>query len=166
VLALFDHEEVGSMSDRGAFSDLLNTVLERIVLGRGGGREEFLQLQAENVAGHKDELVVERRVPATGRVKQVDAASRAEVDVTDDEIIGAAVELAQRRTGPAPGIQTPSCAAWWLRPAWIHRASSTAIATEPPRGRSASSPSRPRGFQCPPNPLTLYLGIGCRLMGL
>ncbi|PBJ01667.1 putative M18 family aminopeptidase 2 [Rhodococcus erythropolis] len=54
VLALFDHEEVGSMSDRGAFSDLLNTVLERIVLGRGGGREEFLQAMAGSVCASGD----------------------------------------------------------------------------------------------------------------
>ncbi|MFZ2177994.1 MAG: M18 family aminopeptidase, partial [Rhodococcus sp. (in: high G+C Gram-positive bacteria)] len=54
VLALFDHEEVGSMSDRGAFSDLLNTVLERIVLGRGGGREEFLQTMAGSVCASGD----------------------------------------------------------------------------------------------------------------
>ncbi|AQA25966.1 aminopeptidase I zinc metalloprotease family protein [Rhodococcus sp. MTM3W5.2] len=49
VLALFDHEEVGSMSDRGAFSDLLNSVLERIVLARGGGREDFLRAMAGSV---------------------------------------------------------------------------------------------------------------------
>lgn len=54
VLALFDHEEVGSMSDRGAFSDLLNTVLERIVLGRGGGREEFLRTLAGSVCASGD----------------------------------------------------------------------------------------------------------------
>lgn len=41
VLALFDHEEVGSMSERGAFSDLLATVLERTVICRGGDREDF-----------------------------------------------------------------------------------------------------------------------------
>ena len=54
VLALFDHEEVGSMSDRGAFSDLLNTVLERIVLGRGGGREEFLRAMAGSICASGD----------------------------------------------------------------------------------------------------------------
>ena len=41
VLALFDHEEVGSQSDHGAQSDLLITTLERIVLSdsRAAGRE-------------------------------------------------------------------------------------------------------------------------------
>jgi aspartyl aminopeptidase len=43
VLALFDHEEVGSTSDHGAQSELLPTVLERIVLAAGGGREDFLR---------------------------------------------------------------------------------------------------------------------------
>ena len=43
VLVLFDHEEVGSQSAHGAQSDLLLTVLERITLSEGGGREEFLR---------------------------------------------------------------------------------------------------------------------------
>lgn len=43
VLALFDHEEVGSQSGHGAQSELLLTVLERITLAAGGGREEFLR---------------------------------------------------------------------------------------------------------------------------
>ena len=43
VLALFDHEEVGSQSDHGAQSELLPTVLERIALAAGGGREDFLR---------------------------------------------------------------------------------------------------------------------------
>lgn len=41
VLALFDHEEVGSSSERGAHSDLLATVLERIVIAAGGNRDDF-----------------------------------------------------------------------------------------------------------------------------
>ena len=41
VLALFDHEEVGSTSESGAQSDLLATVLERVVVGAGGGRDEY-----------------------------------------------------------------------------------------------------------------------------
>lgn len=43
VLALFDHEEVGSTSDHGAQSDLLPTVLERITLAAGGSREDHLR---------------------------------------------------------------------------------------------------------------------------
>lgn len=43
VLALFDHEEVGSTSDHGAQSELLPTVLERITLASGGTREDFLR---------------------------------------------------------------------------------------------------------------------------
>src|SRR5262249_7386370 len=43
VLALFDHEEVGSTSDHGAQSELLTTTLERIVLAAGGGRADFLR---------------------------------------------------------------------------------------------------------------------------
>lgn len=54
VLALFDHEEVGSTSDRGAQSDLLNTVLERVVLAGGGGREEFLRTMSESVCASGD----------------------------------------------------------------------------------------------------------------
>ena len=41
VLALFDHEEVGSTSQRGAQSDLLATVLERIVLAADGTRDDY-----------------------------------------------------------------------------------------------------------------------------
>ncbi len=43
VLVLFDHEEVGSSSDHGAQSNLLGSVLERIVLAAGGDREDFLR---------------------------------------------------------------------------------------------------------------------------
>jgi aspartyl aminopeptidase len=43
VLALFDHEEVGSTSDHGADSGLLLTTLERIELASGGGRADFLR---------------------------------------------------------------------------------------------------------------------------
>ena len=43
VLVLFDHEEAGSSSDHGAQSNLLSTVLERIVLAAGGSREDYLR---------------------------------------------------------------------------------------------------------------------------
>jgi aspartyl aminopeptidase len=43
VVALFDHEEVGSESTTGAAGPLLETVLERLVVARGGGRDAFLR---------------------------------------------------------------------------------------------------------------------------
>lgn len=46
MLALFDHEEVGSGSERGAASDFLVTVCERLVGALGGDREEFLRVMA------------------------------------------------------------------------------------------------------------------------
>ncbi|GAB88877.1 peptidase M18 family protein [Gordonia rhizosphera NBRC 16068] len=49
VLALFDHEEVGSGSERGAASDFLATIVERIVLARGGSRADYLQAMAASV---------------------------------------------------------------------------------------------------------------------
>ncbi len=41
VVALFDHEEVGSESAYGAHSGFLPRALERIVAGRGGSREDY-----------------------------------------------------------------------------------------------------------------------------
>lgn len=60
VLALFDHEEVGSTSDHGAQSDLLITTLERIVLagadGRDSGRqrEDFLRVLTGSIVASGD----------------------------------------------------------------------------------------------------------------
>ncbi|WP_067670159.1 M18 family aminopeptidase [Nocardia miyunensis] len=54
VLVMFDHEEVGSQSDRGAHSDLLPSILERIVLARGGGRSEYLAALAGSVLASGD----------------------------------------------------------------------------------------------------------------
>ncbi|OBG79315.1 MULTISPECIES: M18 family aminopeptidase [unclassified Mycobacterium] len=54
VLVLFDHEEVGSTSDHGAQSDLLGTVLERIVLARGGDREDFLRSLPDSLLASAD----------------------------------------------------------------------------------------------------------------
>jgi len=54
VLVLFDHEEVGSTSHRGAASTLLSTVAERVVLGLGGGREELLRALAASVCCSAD----------------------------------------------------------------------------------------------------------------
>ncbi|MEJ7633457.1 M18 family aminopeptidase [Aeromicrobium sp.] len=54
VLALFDHEEVGSTSERGAQSDLLATVLERIVLAAGGSRDDYHRAIAASVCASGD----------------------------------------------------------------------------------------------------------------
>jgi aspartyl aminopeptidase len=54
VLVLFDHEEIGSTSDRGADSTLLPAVLERIVLAAGGGREDLLRALAASVCCSAD----------------------------------------------------------------------------------------------------------------
>lgn len=54
VIVLFDHEEVGSTSDRGAQSTLLPAVLERIVAGRGGDRQDFLRALAATVIASGD----------------------------------------------------------------------------------------------------------------
>lgn len=54
VLALFDHEEVGSVSDHGAQSDLLPSTLERIVLGAGGDRQDFLRLLTASMVASGD----------------------------------------------------------------------------------------------------------------
>lgn len=54
VLVLFDHEEVGSSSDHGAQSDLLGTILERIVLTAGGTREDFLRRLPDSLLASAD----------------------------------------------------------------------------------------------------------------
>lgn len=46
VLSLFDHEEVGSASRGGAAGPPLEHLLERLVLARGGGRQELLRALA------------------------------------------------------------------------------------------------------------------------
>ena len=49
LLALFDHEEIGSTSDRGAASTLLPAITERIGLGLGGGRNDRLRALSGSV---------------------------------------------------------------------------------------------------------------------
>ncbi len=49
VVALFDHEEVGSASTTGAAGPLLEQVLERLAIAHGAGRSEYLaQLAASS----------------------------------------------------------------------------------------------------------------------
>jgi aspartyl aminopeptidase len=54
LIALFDHEEVGSTSASGAASTLLPAVLERIVLAADGDRQEYLRALAGSVIASGD----------------------------------------------------------------------------------------------------------------
>lgn len=54
VIVLFDHEEVGSMSERGAQSTFLPAWLERIVLAAGGTREHHWRALAGTVIASGD----------------------------------------------------------------------------------------------------------------
>jgi aspartyl aminopeptidase len=50
MVCLFDHEEVGSVSDRGAGSSMLPAIVERTVLARGGDREVVHQSLARSAS--------------------------------------------------------------------------------------------------------------------
>lgn len=54
VLCLFDHEEVGSASNRGAQSPLLEDLLERLVLAGGGSRDDFHRAIARSFCASVD----------------------------------------------------------------------------------------------------------------
>ncbi|MET0729391.1 MAG: M18 family aminopeptidase [Acidimicrobiales bacterium] len=54
VLVLFDHEEIGSTSERGADSSLLPALTERIVIGLGGGREDVLRALSASICCSAD----------------------------------------------------------------------------------------------------------------
>jgi aspartyl aminopeptidase len=54
VLVLFDHEEIGSASERGAASVLLPTVVERIGAGLGGARDDLFRALAGSVCCSAD----------------------------------------------------------------------------------------------------------------
>lgn len=54
VLVMFDHEEVGSVSDRGAWSTLLPAVLEQVCSAAGGDREDFRRALARSLVASCD----------------------------------------------------------------------------------------------------------------
>lgn len=54
MLVLFDHEEVGSLSGRGAHSDLLGSVARRVVRAAGGDIEDHLRAVAASVVASAD----------------------------------------------------------------------------------------------------------------
>jgi aspartyl aminopeptidase len=109
VLVLFDHEEVGSTSDRGAQSNLLGTVLERIVLAAGGDREDFLRRLPASLVASADMAHAthpnypERHEP--GHLIKVNAGPVLKVHpnlrYATDGRTGAVFELACRQAGVA-----------------------------------------------------------------
>jgi aspartyl aminopeptidase len=54
LIVLFDHEEIGSQSERGAMSTLLPSVLERIVLAGEGTRDDYWRALAGTVIASGD----------------------------------------------------------------------------------------------------------------
>jgi aspartyl aminopeptidase len=54
MLCLFDHEEIGSNTDRGAGSPLLGTLIERSILSRGGNREDYHRALTNSVCVSAD----------------------------------------------------------------------------------------------------------------
>jgi aspartyl aminopeptidase len=54
VVALFDHEEVGSESTTGAGGPLVEAIVERIVAGAGGGTEDRLRAMAASACVSAD----------------------------------------------------------------------------------------------------------------
>jgi aspartyl aminopeptidase len=54
IVALFDHEEIGSGSAYGAEAPLLPTIIERIVAGVGGSRDDFHRAVARSLCVSAD----------------------------------------------------------------------------------------------------------------
>lgn len=54
LIALFDHEEIGSMSERGAFSNLLPVTFERVLGTLGFGRDDVHRSMAKTVIASGD----------------------------------------------------------------------------------------------------------------
>lgn len=54
VFVMFDHEEIGSTSERGAASTFLPAVLERIVLASGGTKDDYWRALAGSVIASGD----------------------------------------------------------------------------------------------------------------
>lgn len=54
AIALFDHEEIGSMSERGAFSQFLPVVLRRVVAQLGGNEQDAARALAGTVIASGD----------------------------------------------------------------------------------------------------------------
>ena len=106
VVCLFDHEEVGSTSDRGAGSSLLPSVLERSVLARGGTSESWHRALARSAClsadmahathpNYADRHDPEHRVALNGGpVLKVNANVRYATDAPGSALVALAAEQA------------------------------------------------------------------------
>jgi aspartyl aminopeptidase len=107
VVCLFDHEEVGSTSDRGAASSLLPTLLERSVMARGGAREDLHRALARSAClsadmahathpNYADRHDPEHRVALNGGpVLKVNANVRYATDAPGSALVALAAEQAR-----------------------------------------------------------------------
>jgi aspartyl aminopeptidase len=106
VVCLFDHEEVGSASTTGAAGPLLETVIDRVVAGRGGSAVDRHRALAASVCVSADMAhavhpnYVERHepghrpVPNGGPVLKVNANQRYATDATTQVVFTTACEQA------------------------------------------------------------------------
>ncbi len=107
VVVLFDHEEIGSTTDRGAVSPLLMSVLERLVAARGGTREDLWRALAGTVTASADMAHAvhpnypERHEPAhqpmvnAGPVLKINQRGRYATDALGEAVIRVAAEQAE-----------------------------------------------------------------------
>ena len=107
VVCLFDHEEVGSNSDRGAGSSLLPTVLERSVLARGGTADAYHRALARSAClsadmahathpNYADRHDLEHQVALNGGpVLKVNANVRYATDAPGTALVALAAEQAR-----------------------------------------------------------------------
>lgn len=106
LVALFDHEEIGSTSDRGAGSSLLAAVVERSVLARGGSDDDRYRALARSAClsadmahathpNYADRHDPEHRVALNGGpVLKVNANVRYATDAPGAALVALAAEQA------------------------------------------------------------------------
>jgi aspartyl aminopeptidase len=107
VVCLFDHEEIGSQSDRGAGSSILPVLLERTVLARGGDREAMHRALARSACVSADMAhathpnYADRHDPQhqvtlnSGPVLKVNASVRYATDAPGSALVALAAEEAK-----------------------------------------------------------------------
>ena len=120
MVCLFDHEEVGSTSDRGAASSLLPTLLERSVLARGGDRQALHRALARSAClsadmahathpNYADRHDPEHRVALNGGpVLKSNANVRYATDAPGGALVALAAEKAEGAAAALRHAQRPA----------------------------------------------------------